>query len=94
MLVHRSEFESSFEGRTVAAVETGPIDPVDALDSALDPDLDHYCTRMRLEVAQGDELTMRAAALILQTDIQVLKFNSTTTTNHGAHLPRGSPHGQ
>ena len=33
----------------------------DSLDSALDPDLDHYCERMRSETAQGDELTIRAA---------------------------------
>jgi hypothetical protein len=52
----------------------------DALDSALDPDLDSYCGRMRSETAQGDELTIRAAACALQVNIQILKLNSTTTT--------------
>ena len=52
----------------------------DALDSALDPDLDHYCKRMRSETAQGDELTIRAAAWVLRINIRVLKMNSTTTT--------------
>ncbi len=38
----------------------------DALDSVLDPDLDHYCKRMRSETAQGDELTIRAPSWALQ----------------------------
>lgn len=42
---------------------------IEALDSALDSNLDQYCARMRSETAQGDELTVRAAALILQIDI-------------------------
>ena len=37
----------------------------DALASALDPDLDHYCNLMRSEIAQGDELTIRDTALVL-----------------------------
>jgi hypothetical protein len=52
----------------------------DALDSALDPDLDIYCGRMRSETAQGDELTIRAAACALQINIRILKLNSTTMT--------------
>jgi len=52
----------------------------DALDSALDPDLDHYCKRMRSETTQGDELTIRATAWVLRINIQVLKLNSTTAT--------------
>jgi hypothetical protein len=51
----------------------------DALDSDLDPDLDHYCNRMRSETAQGDELTIRAAAWTLRINIRVLKLNSTTS---------------
>ena len=35
---------------------------------------------MRSEVDQGNELTVRAAVLSLQINIQVLKFNSTTAT--------------
>jgi hypothetical protein len=50
------------------------------LDSVLDPDLDSYCKRMRSETAQGDELTIRAAAWALQINIRILKLNSTTTT--------------
>jgi hypothetical protein len=52
----------------------------DALDSALDPDLDSYCKRMRSEIAQGDELTIRAAAGALQINIRILKLNSSTMT--------------
>ena len=52
----------------------------DALDSALDPDLDHYCKRMRSETAQGDELTIFATAWTLRINIRVLKMNSTTAT--------------
>jgi hypothetical protein len=52
----------------------------DALDSGLDLDLDSYCGRMRSETAQGDELTVRAAAWALQINIRVLKLNSTTAT--------------
>ncbi len=48
----------------------------DALDSALDLDLDSYCGRMRSETAQGDELTIRAAAWALQINIRILKLNS------------------
>jgi hypothetical protein len=51
-----------------------------ALDSALDLDLNSYCKRMRSETAQGDELTIRAAAWALQINIRILKLNSTTTT--------------
>ena len=35
---------------------------------------------MQSETAQGDELTIRAAALVLRTNIQVLKLNSTSGT--------------
>ena len=51
-----------------------------ALDSAPDSDLDQYCNRMQSETAQGDELTIRAAALALRRNIRVLKLNSTTGT--------------
>jgi hypothetical protein len=61
-----------------------------ALDSALDPDLDSYCKRMRSETAQGDELTIRAAAWALQTNIRILKLNSTTTTIMALTYP-GTP---
>jgi hypothetical protein len=62
----------------------------DALDSATDLDLDSYCERMRSETAQGDELTIRAAARALQTNIRVLKLNSTTTTIMALTYP-GTP---
>jgi hypothetical protein len=41
------------------------MDSTNALDSALDPDLDCYSERMRSEVAQGDEITIKDAALVL-----------------------------
>ena len=62
----------------------------DALDSALDLDLDSYCGRMRSETAQGDELTIRAAAWALQINIRVLKLNFTTTTIMALTYP-GTP---
>jgi hypothetical protein len=62
----------------------------DALDSALDPDLDHYCNRMRSETARGDELTIRAAAWALRINIRVLKLNSTTVTIMALTYP-GTP---
>jgi hypothetical protein len=61
-----------------------------ALDSALDPDLDSYCKRMRSETAQGDELTIRAAAWALQINIRILKLNSTTMTIMALTYP-GTP---
>jgi hypothetical protein len=62
----------------------------DALDSALDLDLDSYCGRMRSETAQGDELTIRAAARTLQINIRILKLNSTKTTIMALTYP-GTP---
>jgi hypothetical protein len=62
----------------------------DALNSALDLDLDSYCGRMRSETAQGDELTIRAAAGALQINIRVLKLNSTTTSIMALTYP-GTP---
>jgi hypothetical protein len=62
----------------------------DALDSALDLDLDSYCGRMRSETAQGDELTVQAAAWALQINIRILKLNSTTMTIMALTYP-GTP---
>jgi hypothetical protein len=62
----------------------------DALDSTLDPDLDHYCDRMRSETVQGDELTIRAIAGALRINIRVLKLNSTTATIMALTYP-GTP---
>jgi hypothetical protein len=38
----------------------------DALDSALDPDLDGYCKRMRSETAHGDDLIIRVTTWALR----------------------------
>jgi hypothetical protein len=62
----------------------------DALDSALDLDLDSYYGRMRSETAQGDEPTVRAAAWVLRINIRILKLNSTTTTIMALTYP-GTP---
>ena len=75
MLAHRSEFEEVFVTGLDSRSDIGPIRSIDALDSAPDPSLDHYCKRMRSEVAQGDELSIRAAALSLEMDIRVLKYD-------------------
>jgi hypothetical protein len=64
------------ENEPVAMVETEE----DVLDSALDPDLDQYCIRMRSETGQGDEITIRDTTLVLRIKIQVLELNPTTGT--------------
>ena len=46
---------------------------------------------MKSETAQGDELTIRAAALALRTDIQILKLNSTTGTIMTITYPGAPP---
>jgi hypothetical protein len=102
MLWHRSSFESSFGKKSSTLLVNDQIatdngtDLVmeeverDALDSALDLDLDSYCERMRSETAQGDELTIRAAAWALQINIRVLKLNSTTASIMALTYP-GTP---
>jgi hypothetical protein len=83
ILEHKPTFKDSFARKTTTTANassegTAPED--NALDSALDSDLDQYYFRMRSEVAQEDELTIRAAALALHTDIRILKLNPTTGT--------------
>ena len=91
MLAHRPEFEAVFA--------TSPRS-IDALDSAPDLNLDHYCQRMRSEVAQGDALSVKAAALSLGREIrvltydpkgdaiQVLSYPGTPVTNESEEPPR------
>ena len=67
MLAHRPEFEAVFA--------TGPRS-VDALDSAPALNLDLYCQCMRSEVDQGDELSVKAAALSLGMEIRVLTYDA------------------
>ncbi len=84
MLEHRFTFESSFGTDQIAAVNETDSATEEVLvtemerdtDSAPDLDLDSHCRRMRSEIAQGDELTIRAAAWALQINIRVLKLNS------------------
>jgi hypothetical protein len=51
----------------------------------------HYCKSMRTEGRQGDELMLKAAALGLQVDIQVFKFNTITDSICMYHFPREKP---
>ena len=50
-----------------------------------------YCESMRTEGEQGDELMLKAAALGLQVDIQVFKFNTITDSICMYHFPREKP---
>ena len=50
-----------------------------------------YCESMRTEGQQGDELMLKAAALGLQVDIQVFKFNTITDSICMYHFPREKP---
>ena len=50
-----------------------------------------YCESMRTEGRQGDALMLKAAALGLQVDIQVFKFNTITGSICMYHFPREKP---
>jgi hypothetical protein len=50
-----------------------------------------YCESMRTEGEQGDALMLKAAALGLQVDIQVFKFNTITDSICMYHFPREKP---
>ena len=50
-----------------------------------------YCESMRTEGRQGDALMLKAAALGLQLDIQVFKFNTITGSICMYHFPREKP---
>jgi hypothetical protein len=50
-----------------------------------------YCENIRTEGQQGDALMLKAAALGLQVDIQVFKFNTITDSICMYHFPREKP---